>query len=304
MRGRSDADAAAICLNCENLFLGEPRQKYCSHRCSVKAGNKKRILAKQNNRVCEDCGQVGIEPYQHFLCKACARLRITSHSQYTSARLRQEYQELMEKSDHIKMREFIRLMTLAEMFGRDLEEWINSVPRLAELQARLMEDRRVFDEGEKRRDLTVSTLEDFDEAVSEYEIFMATHPHFPRRGPVCHINACKALEFFRKHDVKAKLVCFDPARLGEVTYYGLAPNHVWVDVEEIGYYDAHAQMFYCYDNHPYGDERLFSEPEYDKLSDIFPAHFIKAWERKKDEEIDWDEVKTMDWGNGLGEVKT
>jgi len=287
MRGRSDDDSANICPICENLFLGEPRQIYCSHHCCVRAGNKRRLIAKRASKVCDDCGQVGLEPNQHFLCKACAKLRITTHTKDTDARLRREYQELMEKSDHIKMRGFIRLMTLAEMFGRDMEEWINSVPRLGELQARLMEERRLFDEGEKRRDMTVASLADFDDAIKEFEGFMATHPHFPRHGPVCHINACKALEFFRKHDVKARLVCFDPKRLKEVTYYGLAPNHVWIDVIEIGYYDAHAQTFYCYDNHPYGNEQLFSEPEYNKLSDIFPAHFMKAWERGKDEEIDY-----------------
>jgi hypothetical protein len=124
-------------------------------------------------------------------------------------------------------------------------------------------------------------------SITQFEIFMDTHPHFPRHGPVCHINSCKALEFFKKNKVKAKLVHFDPNRLDEVTYGGLAPNHVWVEVVGIGYYDALHQKFHNYDSHPYGDKDLFEEPECDKLSQIFPRHFIRAWNRKKGEKIDW-----------------
>ena len=131
-----------------------------------------------------------------------------------------------------------------------------------------------------------------EQAIKDFEEFIATHPHFPRRGPVCHINSCKALEYFRKHRVKARLVHFNPKRLKEVTYAGVAPNHVWVEVIDFGYYDAHSQRFHSYDNHPYGDKRLFAEPECDKLSQIFPKHFIKAWERKADEKIEYpDEEK-------------
>lgn len=128
-------------------------------------------------------------------------------------------------------------------------------------------------------------------AIREFERFVETHPHFPRHGPVCHINSCKALEFFRKHKVKAKLVYFNPKRLKEVTYAGIAPNHVWIDVEGLGYYDGHNLSFHEYNNHPYGDEKLFATPKVDKLKDIFPAHFLKAWERKAGEKIDWSKIK-------------
>jgi hypothetical protein len=65
--------------------------------------------------------------------------------------VRKEYQDLMERADIISKREFIRLLVLAEIFGRDIEEWVNSVPRLARFQAELSEERRQFDEGEQRR---------------------------------------------------------------------------------------------------------------------------------------------------------
>ena len=128
------------------------------------------------------------------------------------------------------------------------------------------------------------------EAIDAYERFMDEHPYFPRRGPTCHINSCKALEFFKKHKVKAELVYFNPKRLKEVKYAGLAPNHVWVSLPLVQlYYDAHARRIYSHFDHPYGDEELFSKPKYDKLSDIFPAHFMKAWERKRGEKICWTE---------------
>jgi hypothetical protein len=143
-------------------------------------------------------------------------------------------------------------------------------------------------------------IEKIVQAIEEFEEFIATHPYFPRRGPVCHINSCKALEFFRKHKVQAKLVHFNPKRLKEVTYAGVAPNHVWVEVIGIGYYDAHSQRGYSYDNHPYGDSQLFEAPECDKLSQIFPKHFIKAWERKAGEPIDYpDEKEHMELANQL-----
>lgn len=154
-------DVARECPQCHNLVLLTPKRLYCSKPCERAFHTKLQIERerakrdkKQAAKECKMCGKKGLERYCHFICKACAALMIQKNIRQVRRDDRREYQFLLENADKINMRQFIRLQVLAEIFGRDLEEWVNSVPRLAHLQARLMEDRRAFDAGENRKGKT------------------------------------------------------------------------------------------------------------------------------------------------------
>jgi len=136
-----------------------------------------------------------------------------------------------------------------------------------------------MENANKKYKVSKETMIQAQVAIEEFVGFMATHKNFPSNGPICHVLSCKALEYFKLRNVEAKLVCFNPKRLKEVKYPNLAPNHVWVEIVGIGYYDASFDELHSYTNNPYGDPKLFSKPKYDKLEQIVGPEMVKHWER-------------------------
>lgn len=153
------------CLVCSQPFSSLSYvRKYCSKPCRrkmdvIRATESQRAIHEraiheraQASKVCCDCGKIGLAKFQKKRCSACSKVNrnlsasADQHSmRKTQSVLRQEYQQLLSNAEYIDMRGFIRLQALSEMFGRDIEEWVNSVPRLAELQARLTEERQSYD---------------------------------------------------------------------------------------------------------------------------------------------------------------
>lgn len=107
----------------------------------------------RNIKICQLCKNTVLVKHQRKYCLSClsySGIKIKS-SINASGRIRREYQFLLENAERLSIREFIRLQVLSEMFGRDIEEWVNSVPHLGRLQAGMIEERRKHDEGEKRK---------------------------------------------------------------------------------------------------------------------------------------------------------
>jgi hypothetical protein len=75
-----------------------------------------------------------------------------------------EYRALLDHADHINMAGFIKLQALSELFGRDIEEWINANEHLQNLNNILHSERHLHDMGEEQK-----TSPDYLEAVRMHE---------------------------------------------------------------------------------------------------------------------------------------
>ena len=130
------------CKQCGKKFNKKvERQRYCNNKCYRLFWKK--YIPDREDRVCSECGRF-VEKYQRKKCITCQQKRQINPQKLNVIR---EYQSLLENADKLNMTGFIKLQVLAEMLGRDIEEWVNTIPNLGAFQAQLANDRRMFDDG-------------------------------------------------------------------------------------------------------------------------------------------------------------
>lgn len=153
------------CANCGGLMIKKNfNQLYCSRKCTRRVSylnHKAKMVEKQDKlpfRFCENC-KVVIGKNRHMRwCRKCApeMYKISHRTPRNKERrelhlMRSEYHYLLANANTLGKRDFIRLLSIAEMLGRDLEEWVSENEHLRWLQAGMQEEQRQFDAGEKRK---------------------------------------------------------------------------------------------------------------------------------------------------------
>lgn len=102
-------------------------------------------LIKQQRKWCAGCA--------YILSRQSIRaweLRQGEHARWESMQKhqkRKEYSQLLANADSLNMCGFIKLLALAEFYGRDIDEWINESENLSMLNSILHAERELHDMG-------------------------------------------------------------------------------------------------------------------------------------------------------------